>query len=143
MCLCCGHHLCTGSTCFISIKKVKSCMARGLPVENLLPQNVGSIINYFSNLLKQPNVELLVAVDHNQLLTMASETVIVWSHPPLYTGQYPLSCTYCIVQCGLQITRLAALSEPRTCDLRNARPTHCLCGHSGYILNGTCPFVLQ
>ena len=33
---------------------------------------------------------------------------------------------------GLQITRLTALREPRSCDLRNARPTHCLCGHSGY-----------
>ena len=42
---------------------------------------------------------------------MASETVdpIDWSHPPLYTGQYPLSSTYCTVQCGLQITRLVAL----------------------------------
>ena len=77
--------------------------------------------------------ELLVAVDHNQLWTMASETVdpIDWSHPPPYKGQYPLSSTYCTVLCGLQITRLAALSMPRTCDLRNARPTHCLCGHSG------------
>ena len=27
--------------------KVKSSMARSLPVENLLPQKVGSIINYF------------------------------------------------------------------------------------------------
>ena len=27
-------------------KKVKSYMAKNLPVENLLPQNVGSIINY-------------------------------------------------------------------------------------------------
>ena len=27
-------------------KKVKSSMATSLPVENLLPQNVGSIINY-------------------------------------------------------------------------------------------------
>ena len=27
-------------------EKVKSTMARSLPVENLLPQNVGSIINY-------------------------------------------------------------------------------------------------
>ena len=26
--------------------KVKSSMARSLPLENLLPQNVGSIINY-------------------------------------------------------------------------------------------------
>ena len=27
-------------------KKVKSSMVKSLPVENLLPQNVGSIINY-------------------------------------------------------------------------------------------------
>ena len=27
-------------------KKVKSSMAKSLPVENLLPQNVGTIINY-------------------------------------------------------------------------------------------------
>ena len=72
-----------------------------------------------------PNGELLVAVDHNQLRTMASETVnpIDWSLPPPYTGQYPLSSTYCTVKCGLQITRLTALTEMRTCDLRNARPT--------------------
>ena len=51
---------------------------------------------------------------------MASETVdpIEWSHPPPDTGQYPLSSTYCTLQCGLQITRLAALSQPRTCDFR-------------------------
>ena len=30
----------------VDIKKVKSSMAKSLPVENLLPQNVGSIINY-------------------------------------------------------------------------------------------------
>ena len=66
---------------------------------------------------------------------MASETVdpIDWSHPPPYTGQYPLSSTYCTVQCGLQITRLTTLTEMRTCDLLNAMPTHCLCDHSGYM----------
>ena len=44
----------------------------------------------------------LVAVNHKQLRTMASETVdpIDWSHPPPYTGQYPLSSTYCTLQCG-------------------------------------------
>ena len=59
-------------------------MARNLPVENLLPQNVESIANYFSNVLKQPNGELLVAVNLYQLRTMASETVdpVDWSHPP-------------------------------------------------------------
>ena len=56
-----------------------------------------------SNLQKQPNGDLLVAVNHNQLPTMASETVdpIDWSHPPPYTGQYPLSSTCCTLQCGL------------------------------------------
>ena len=51
---------------------------------------------------------------------MASETVdpIDWSYPPPYTEQYPLSSTYCTLQCGLQITRLAALSQQRTCDFR-------------------------
>ena len=36
------------------------------------------------------------------------------------------------MRAGLQITRLAALSEPRMCDLRNARQTHCLCRNSRY-----------
>ena len=69
-----------------------------------------------------------------RVLGKRSEMVdpIDWSHPPPYTGQYPLSSTYCTVQCGLQITRLTTLTEMRTCDLRNVRPTHCLCGHSGY-----------
>ena len=33
-------------------------------------------------------------------------------------GSTPLSFTYCTLQCGLQITRLAALSQPRTCEFR-------------------------
>ena len=51
---------------------------------------------------------------------MASETVdpIDWSHPPPYTEQYRLSSTYCTLQCGLQITRLVALSQPWMCDFR-------------------------
>ena len=66
------------------VKKVKSSMARSLSVENLLPQNVGQLSTTCSNLLKWQNGEHLVAVDHNQLRTMASETVdqIDWSHPP-------------------------------------------------------------
>ena len=53
---------------------------------------------------------------------MASKTVdpIDWSHPPPYTGWYPLSSMYCTaMRTGLQIRRLAALSQPRTCDLRS------------------------
>ena len=65
-------------------------------------------------------MELIVAVDYNQLRTMASEAVdpIDWLHLLPYTGQFPLSSTYCTVQCGLQITRLTATSEDRS----NARP---------------------
>ena len=42
-------------------------------------------------LLKQPNGEPLVAVNQNQLRTMASETVdpIDWLHPPPYKGSTP------------------------------------------------------
>ena len=36
----------TANRICINKKKVKSSMAKSLPVENLLPQNVGSIINY-------------------------------------------------------------------------------------------------
>ena len=44
----------------------------------------GQLSTTCSNVLKQPNGELLVAVIHIELLTMASETVdpIDWSHPP-------------------------------------------------------------
>ena len=51
---------------------------------------------------------------------MASETVdpIDRSHPPPYTGQCPQSSTFCTLHCGLHITKLAALSQPRTCDFR-------------------------
>ena len=108
-------------------KKVKSSMARSLPVENLLPQNVGSIINYLQSFTEVAQWGAPSCSRPQPATDKASETVdpIDWSHPPPYTGQYPLSSTYCTVQCGLQITRLAALSQPRTCDLRNAGPTHC------------------
>ena len=44
----------------------------------------GQLWTTCSNVLKQPNGELLVAVNHNQQRTMASETVdpIDWSHSP-------------------------------------------------------------
>ena len=82
-------------------------MARSLPVENLLPQNVGSIINTCSNVLKQHNGELLVAVNHNQLRTMASETVdpIDWSHSPPSWAAPPELHVHSINQCNLSGTR--------------------------------------
>ena len=44
----------------------------------------GQLSTTCTNLLKQPNGELLVVVDHNQLRTMATEKVdpIDWSLPP-------------------------------------------------------------
>ena len=73
------------------VKNVKSPMSRR-PVENLLPQFVGSI-NYqllAVMLPKYPNEQLLVAVDYILLRTMASDTLnpIDWSHPPPFTGHY-------------------------------------------------------
>ena len=98
-------------------------MAKSLPVEKLLPQNVGSIINYLQQLPKYPNGELLVAVNHNQLRTMASETVdpIDWSLPPPYTGQYPWAprIAHCNAGCKSQdllhwVSRERATSECHT-----------------------------
>ena len=61
-------------------------MARSNIESTTTKQNVGSLIVYLncSNILKYPNGELIVAVDHNQLRAMASETVdpIDWSYPP-------------------------------------------------------------
>ena len=105
--------------------KVKSSMARSLPVENLLPQNVGSILAVITEVAQSG----APSCSQPQPATdKASETVdpIDWSHPPPYTGQYPMSSTYCTLQCGLQITRLAALSQPRTCDFR--MPDQCTAG---------------
>ena len=53
--------------------------------------------------------------------------------PTLHRAVPPeLHVLYTAMRAGLQITRLSALSQPRTCDLRYARPPHFLCGHSGY-----------
>ena len=86
-------------------------------MENLLPQNVGSIITTCSNVLKQPNGELLVAVNHNQLRTMASETAdpIDWSHPQPSWAVPSESLVHSINQCNL--------SGNRTC-YRSMRGNH-------------------
>ena len=102
----------------------KSSMARSLPVENLLPQNVGSLSTTCSNVLKQPNGELLVAVNHNQLRTMESETVdpIDWSHPPPSWAVPPERLVHSINQCNL------SAGTERATTACEAPP--CLCGHS-------------
>ena len=92
-----------------SKKKVKYSMARSLQVGNLLQLNVGSIISTIAcrNLLKQTNGELLVAVDHNQLRTMASETVylIDWSYPPPSWAAPPERLVHIINKCSLSGNR--------------------------------------
>ena len=63
-------------------KRVKSSMTRSHPVENILPMNLGSIINYLAvMLLKEPNVLLPVAVDHSKQWPMASEMVDIIDGP--------------------------------------------------------------
>ena len=54
-------------------------------------------------LLMLPNGELLVAVDQNQLMTMASQTVdpIDWSHPPPSWAVPPERLVHSINQCSL------------------------------------------
>ena len=89
-----------------------------------------------SNLLKQPNGELLVVVNHNQLRTMASETVdpIDWSHPLPSWAVPPVLYLHCINQ--------RILSGTRTCN-RSMRGNHLAYAatqgisrfHSGYLLH--------
>ena len=67
----------------------------------------GQLSTTSSNVQKQPNGELLVAVNHNQLRAMASETVdpIDWSHPPP-SWAVPLERhVHSINQCNLSWTR--------------------------------------
>ena len=70
-----------------------------------------------SNVLKQLNGELLVAVNRNKLRTMASETVdpIDWSHPPPSWEVSPERLEHSINQCNL--------SGNRTCN-RSMRGNH-------------------
>ena len=96
-------------------------MAGSLPAENLQPQNVGSIINYLQQCTEEAQWELLVAVYHNELRTMASETVdlIDWSHPPP-AWAVPPELTYCTV--------LTRPTNRKTCCTNrdsNTRPLVC------------------
>ena len=77
----------------------------------------GELSTTFSNVLKQPNGELLGAVNHNQLRTMTSEAVdpIDWSHPPLSWAVSPERLVHSIDQCNL--------SGNRTCN-RSMRGNH-------------------
>ena len=59
----------------------------------------GRLSTTCSNLLKSPNGELIVAVDHSQLLSMASETVdpIDWPHPTPSSAVPPEPLVHSIV----------------------------------------------
>ena len=63
----------------------------------------GQLSTTCSNVLKQPNLELLGAVNHNQLWTMVSETVgpIDWLHPPPSWAVPPECLVHSINQCNL------------------------------------------
>ena len=77
----------------------------------------GQLSTTCSNVPKQPKWELLVAVNHNQLRTMASETVdpIHWSHPLPSWAVPPERLVHSINQCNL--------SGNRTCN-RSMRGNH-------------------
>ena len=77
----------------------------------------GQLSATYSNVLKQPNGELLVAINHNQLQTMASETVdpIDWSHSPPSWAVPRERLVHSINQCNL--------SGNRTCN-RSTRDNH-------------------
>ena len=119
--------------------KVKSSMTKSLTVENLLYYRMCvQLSTTCSNLLKQPNGELLVSVNHYsyEQWRQIREIQLTGRTPTLHYAVPPeLHVLHTAMRAGLQITRLAALSEPRTCDLRNARPTHCLCGHLSFVIN--------
>ena len=74
-------------------------MARCCLLENLLTQNVGSIVNYLYivKLLKSPNVcsQVLSTTASCGQWHQSSNLLAVALHP---TQEYPLSSTYCTVQ---------------------------------------------
>ena len=110
-------------------------------MENLFPQNVGSINNLFRVIKlfwgsSSPMGEILVSFDHNQLRTMASETVdpIDWSQPtPSWAVPLELNVLH-----GMNAAYKSQdlLQQPGLKHVHGyARPTQALsdlCGHSGY-----------
>ena len=120
-------------------------MARSLPVENLLPHNVGSIINYHS--------VMSIPMGSSQLQsTTASDRQ--WRHrreiqftggtpPPRPTqGITPSAPRIARCKCWLQIARLAAASEALTRDLRNA-PWVCKYVRSGHKKMSRRPITIK
>ena len=84
----------------------------------------GQLSTTCSNAPKQPTGELPVTVNHNQLRTMASETVypIDWSHPPPLWAVPPERLVHSINQCNLSgIERATAACEATTLPMRPLR----------------------
>ena len=88
-------------------KKLKASMTRSQPCSGESTTNVADV-NYLllAMLLKQPNGQLLVTVDHNQLQTMIRSNWLAVAATP-YTGQYLLSTT-----CKVQICKPLSGIEP-------------------------------
>ena len=87
----------------VKVKKVKSSWPGASQWRIYYHRMWGHFSTTSSNLLKQSNAELLVAVNHDQLRTMPSETVdpIDWSHPPP-SWAVPSECLmHSINQCNL------------------------------------------
>ena len=77
-------------------------------------------------LLKQPNGQLLVAVDHYELSTMASVSVKL-----IFTGRYPHHLQGSAPQAPLALCKCALqIGGIRSRGLQNTSPPHCLCGYS-------------
>ena len=79
----------------------------------------GQLSTTCSNVLKQPTEELLVAVNLNHLLIMASEMVDPIDLPCPHTSwAVPPEClVHCINQCNLSRNQTCNLSRNRTCNL--------------------------
>ena len=85
-------------------------------MENLLPQNVGSIINYLQLCSEAAQWGTPSCIDHNQLQTMASETVDPWMLQLIIEYKLvcprkleldsspPSCCSIVVVHCALCIT---------------------------------------
>ena len=90
----------------VGIKKVKSSMARSSQWRIYYHRMWVQVSTTCSIVLKQPNGQLIVAVNHNQLRTIASERVdpIDWSHPPPSWAVSPERLVHSINQCNVSGT---------------------------------------
>ena len=109
-------------------------MARSLPVENLLPQNVESIINYLQEYTEAaqwetPSSSRPQSATDNGVRHGRSSCLVA---PPTLMGSTHWATRIARCKRGLQIARLAAATRARTGVHGYARPIHCLCSHSGY-----------